>query len=129
VTRLNINVGIKWNVGGCKLEKNKNKSDKQIMIFINHIKYYHGHNYKVKYKCPECSKVLKTISGFRGHVKKQHNIDGRATDNKVTSGNKSDFISFSNLILIESDDAAITLILLICLLGRNGSFAMFFSED
>jgi uncharacterized C2H2 Zn-finger protein len=45
---------------------------------------------QVKYKCPECSKVLKTISGFRGHVKKQHNIDGRATDNKVTSGNKSD---------------------------------------
>ena len=39
-------VGIKWNVGGCKLEK-KNKSDKQIMIFINHIKYYHGHNYTV----------------------------------------------------------------------------------
>jgi hypothetical protein len=39
-------VGIKWNVGGCKLEKNK-KSDKQIMIFINHIKYYHGHNYTV----------------------------------------------------------------------------------
>ena len=25
---------------------------------------------QVKYKCPECSKVLKTISGFRGHVKK-----------------------------------------------------------
>ena len=39
-------VGIKWNVGGCKLEK-KNKSEKQIMIFINHIKYYHGHNYTV----------------------------------------------------------------------------------
>jgi hypothetical protein len=30
-------VGIKWNVGGCKLEKNKNKSDKQIMIFIDQI--------------------------------------------------------------------------------------------
>jgi hypothetical protein len=40
--------------------------------------------------CPECSKVLNTISGFRGHVNKQHNIDARATDNKVTaSGNKS----------------------------------------
>ena len=25
---------------------------------------------RFKYKCPECSKVLKTISGFRGHVKK-----------------------------------------------------------
>jgi hypothetical protein len=37
-----------------------------------------------------CSKVLNTISGFRGHVNKQHNIDARATDNKVTaSGNKS----------------------------------------
>ena len=46
---------------------------------------------QVKYKCPECSKVLNTISGFRGHVNKQHNIDARATDNKVTaSGNKSD---------------------------------------
>jgi hypothetical protein len=43
-------VGIKWNVGGCKLEK-KNKSDKQIMIFINHIKYYHGHNYTVFLYC------------------------------------------------------------------------------
>ena len=33
----------------------------------------------------------KTISGFRGHVNKQHNIDARATDNRVTaSGNKSD---------------------------------------
>lgn len=25
------------------------------------------------YKCPVCSKVLKTISGFRGHTSKQHN--------------------------------------------------------
>ena len=57
-------VGIKWNVGGCKLEKNKNKSDKQIMIFINHIKYYHGHNYTVLFfQVEEQEECMETDNG------------------------------------------------------------------
>ncbi|XP_063412543.1 uncharacterized protein LOC134695255 [Mytilus trossulus] len=35
------------------------------------------------YTCPECKKQLKTIAGFRGHVKKQHNIDAKASENKT----------------------------------------------
>jgi hypothetical protein len=27
----------------------------------------------IGYVCPHCSKTLKTISGFRGHVSRQHN--------------------------------------------------------
>lgn len=55
------------------------------METVNHLKCRRLQEIPAKYKCPECSKVLKTISGFLGHVKNHHNIDARATDNKVTT--------------------------------------------
>lgn len=42
----------------------KNKRDKQIMIFINHIKYYHGHNYTVFFfQVEEREKCMETDDG------------------------------------------------------------------
>ena len=35
------------------------------------------------FKCPVCEKELKTISGFRGHVRKQHDLNVKATDYKI----------------------------------------------
>lgn len=29
----------------------------------------------VEYTCPECSKTLRSISGFRGHVTKKHGLN------------------------------------------------------
>ena len=37
---------------------------------------------KTLYKCPVCDKNLKTISGFRGHVSKQHGKNLRASDHR-----------------------------------------------
>ena len=40
-------------------------------------------NSSASYKCPVCNKILKTISGFRGHTTKQHSETHRASDNKI----------------------------------------------
>lgn len=29
----------------------------------------------VMYECPQCQKLMKSISGFRGHVLKKHNLN------------------------------------------------------
>lgn len=33
----------------------------------------------VLYRCPSCSKTLKSISGFRGHVTKKHGLNVKGT--------------------------------------------------
>ncbi|CAC5416616.1 unnamed protein product [Mytilus coruscus] len=41
------------------------------------------------YECPDCDKILKSISGFRGHTSRQHGKDLKATDHKA---NKPDVL-------------------------------------
>ncbi|VDI20996.1 Hypothetical predicted protein [Mytilus galloprovincialis] len=41
------------------------------------------------YKCPDCDKILKSISGFRGHTSRQHGKQLKATDHKT---NKPDVL-------------------------------------
>ncbi|XP_076084494.1 uncharacterized protein LOC143055246 [Mytilus galloprovincialis] len=41
------------------------------------------------YKCPDCDKILKSISGFRGHTSRQHGKQLKATDHKA---NKPDVL-------------------------------------
>ncbi|CAC5368331.1 unnamed protein product [Mytilus coruscus] len=43
---------------------------------------------KPSYSCPVCKKTLKTISGFRGHVQKQHGQNLRATDHRTHADSK-----------------------------------------
>ncbi|CAG2226477.1 unnamed protein product [Mytilus edulis] len=43
---------------------------------------------KPSYSCPVCKKTLKTISGFRGHVQKQHGQNLRASDHRTHADSK-----------------------------------------
>ncbi|XP_071138222.1 uncharacterized protein [Mytilus edulis] len=43
---------------------------------------------KPSYSCPVCKKTLKTISGSRGHVKKQHGPNLRASDHRTHADSK-----------------------------------------